>query len=296
MAIPTALGSVALRDDVNCSLTALLVDVALSTLQSCGSADMLVNTVASVNSHRLLLVTRREARRTVAWRSTDRGSGATMSSKWGCSVAVVVLLASSVGSSVSTVLLRSSVTESRTPQRAGEREAVGDDDVVSWSVDETVTVVERGTVREAVSETDDDRDSVVVTVNVKSAFVKVEDDVRACVCVTLSSPRDSDSTSVVVTLDVAVRDAVASAVLDAVSDRVVSAVSDTSGDIVTVDVGPSAVSDAVSVDAAVLERVGVAISVSVRVGVIGRSAVSVAGVAVRTTETHKASGESLSTT
>jgi hypothetical protein len=130
------------------------------------------------------------------------------------------LSASSEGSSMSTVLLRSSVTELRSPQRAGERENVGDNDVVSWSVDETVAIVERDAVREAVPETDDDRVSVVVTVNVDSAFVKVADAARVCVCVTLSSPRVSDSASVMVTLD----------------------------DIVSVDVGPSTVRVLESVD------------------------------------------------
>jgi hypothetical protein len=44
-------------------MTALLVDVALSTLETCGAADVLVNTIASVNSHRMLSVTSREALR-----------------------------------------------------------------------------------------------------------------------------------------------------------------------------------------------------------------------------------------
>jgi hypothetical protein len=70
-----------------------------------------------------------------------------------------------------------------------------------------------------------------------------------CVCATLSSPKVSESASVAVTLDVAVRDVVASSVSDAawstVGDRVVvSAVSDASGDILNVGAGPTTVIDA----------------------------------------------------
>jgi hypothetical protein len=138
-----------------------------------------------------------------------------------------------------------------------------------------------------------------VMVSSDELLVTSLDDVRVCVCVTLSSPRVSVSASVVVTLDVAVRDAVASTVADAVWSNVgdcvvVAAVSDASGDIVSVGVGPSTVSDAVCVVAGVLERVRVGISIEFESEtVMGMSAVAVAGVAVRTTETHCACGELL---
>jgi hypothetical protein len=54
-----------------------------------------------------------------------------------------------------------------------------------------------------------------VMVNSDELLVTSLDAVRVCVRVTLSSPNVSDSTSVVVTLDVEVRDAVASTVVDA---------------------------------------------------------------------------------
>jgi hypothetical protein len=144
---------------------------------------------------------------------------------------------------MSSVFERSRMTESRAPQRTGEREAVGDDDVVSLGVDEAVVVVEREFADEALLEcevlVDDDsvqgeRVSMKVTVRV--------DDTDACV-------------------------------------------PEFCGDVDKVGVGASCVSDAVSVDGGLLEQVVVGSSSElVRVTVTGRSALAVAGCAVRTTE------------
>jgi hypothetical protein len=58
---------------VTCSF---VPDAAVPSLECCSGANIALNTSASVNSHRMLSTTSREALRADASRSTDRGSGA----------------------------------------------------------------------------------------------------------------------------------------------------------------------------------------------------------------------------
>jgi hypothetical protein len=125
MVMRIVLGSVALRVDVTCNF---VLDVAVPTLECCSGANMALNTSASVNPHRMLSATSREALRDDASRSTDRGSGAVSREKeeYLCcgEGSDVGRTASCEASRVSTVFERSILAEVSTPQRTGDCEAV----------------------------------------------------------------------------------------------------------------------------------------------------------------------------